>query len=209
MGKQMKPCIVCNGPKERGRQGSRICDTCRNSDEWLASVRERENNSFRRKQYGEQRRRLQGQTPRAIKVRHDGLVWCSQCKEYLEPNNFRRRSFKSTSSRKHCFSAYCFTCQQNYNRNNRLQSLYGVDLDTYSTLLKFQGNVCFICRKAPAGRSLAVDHDHSTGEVRGILCHQCNSGVLGSLGDSVDALKRAIDYLENPPARSILIDPYN
>lgn len=201
MPKPMKPCIMCNGPKERGHQGSRLCYSCRHSEEWKRFVLERETSRLRRKQYQDKYRRSKGQPPRPIKIRDDGQVWCSKCRDYLDASHFSKRKSKQTSSGGDHFNAYCHSCQRDYSRNHRLQLLYGVDLDTYSMLLQVQGNVCFICRKSAAGRSLAVDHDHSTGEVRGLLCHQCNSGVLGALADSVDALKRAIEYLENPPAR--------
>jgi hypothetical protein len=48
---------------------------------------------------------------------------------------------------------------------------------------------------------LVVDHDHNTGAVRGLLCHSCNTG-LGHLGDSVETLARALDYLQNCPSES-------
>jgi len=56
----------------------------------------------------------------------------------------------------------------------------GVDMDTdrYEVLLHQQGGVCAICGGVDRERNLAVDHDHSTGEVRGLLCGNCNSRVL-------------------------------
>ncbi|AXN53523.1 endonuclease VII [Gordonia phage Ronaldo] len=66
-----------------------------------------------------------------------------------------------------------------------------------------QGGKCAICQRAIGKRrKLAVDHDHDTGEVRGILCQPCNFTVLGRYDK--EALQRAIDYLENPPARKVL-----
>ena len=63
-------------------------------------------------------------------------------------------------------------------------------------MLDEQGGGCAICQKTPEenGRRLAVDHNHTTGDVRGLLCTQCNVG-LGNLGDSVERLRSAIRYL--------------
>jgi hypothetical protein len=54
-----------------------------------------------------------------------------------------------------------------------------------------QGGLCKICGKE---KRLVVDHCHETGQVRGMLCFSCNTGI-GQLGDSVDMLKAAIAYL--------------
>ena len=51
---------------------------------------------------------------------------------------------------------------------------YGITPVEYDNLLKLQGGVCALCRQPPNGRRLAVDHDHKTGKVRGILCIKCN-----------------------------------
>lgn len=54
---------------------------------------------------------------------------------------------------------------------------------------------CQICGRGD--RKLVVDHDHNTGEIRGVLCHSCNTAI-GKLGDSVDMLLVAIEYLSRP-----------
>ena len=60
-----------------------------------------------------------------------------------------------------------------------------------------QNNVCAICGGYEKHNSvLAVDHDHSTGIIRDLLCSSCNL-LLGHAMDSVDTLKRAITYLKN------------
>src|SRR6266498_358695 len=76
---------------------------------------------------------------------------------------------------------------------------YGVTEDHYQATLKAQGNACAICGSTdwPGSRpgSPCVDHDHSTGEVRGLLCGQCNTG-LGSFQDDQARLRAAIAYLD-------------
>lgn len=64
-------------------------------------------------------------------------------------------------------------------------------------MLAAQNGVCAICGKEPTkgrGRKLHIDHDHETGKRRGLLCNGCNTGI-GSLGDDVSRLQRAIKYL--------------
>jgi hypothetical protein len=70
---------------------------------------------------------------------------------------------------------------------------YGLDKDSYEDLLKNQENLCVICAKEFV-TTPHIDHDHETGEVRGLLCYPCNSG-LGQFEDDIDRLKRAIKYL--------------
>ena len=63
-------------------------------------------------------------------------------------------------------------------------------------LYEEQEHRCAICgvHESDLKKRLAIDHCHETGEVRGLLCFNCNTG-LGKLGDSVDGLQRALDYL--------------
>lgn len=78
----------------------------------------------------------------------------------------------------------------------KLAKTYGISLDGYQALLVAQGGVCAICKRPPRGRRkyLAVDHDHETGKIRGLLCTTCNVG-LGALSDSPDLLRAALVYL--------------
>lgn len=77
---------------------------------------------------------------------------------------------------------------------------YGVDSVGYAALLSEQGGVCAVCGKPPGKRRLAVDHNHSTGEVRGLLCIKCNA-ALGMFEDSPQLLNAAAAYLERTPPR--------
>jgi len=92
------------------------------------------------------------------------------------------------------YRTYCNPCNSEKTRVDSLENKYGITIKEYNTLLDAQDGVCAICSAAD-NKKLSVDHDHDTGEVRGLLCHKCNSGI-GLLGDKVDALQRAIDYLK-------------
>lgn len=72
---------------------------------------------------------------------------------------------------------------------------FGLTPAEYEAQLVRQGSVCACCGSPPAAkRRLAVDHDHKTGRLRGLLCHRCNLGI-GSLGDSIEGVERALAYL--------------
>ena len=84
-----------------------------------------------------------------------------------------------------------------------IRKKYGITLEQYEQLLHSQNGGCAICGRTeePDGRRLAIDHCHTTGEVRGILCNNCNNG-LGSFGDNIEGMNKAIDYLQNPPFKN-------
>lgn len=81
-------------------------------------------------------------------------------------------------------------------RNRNLRKKYGISAQDFDEMVERQGGCCAICRKPPSGRwgQLVVDHSHSTGQVRGLLCNQCNS-ALGFLKDDPETLDRAIRYM--------------
>jgi hypothetical protein len=80
-------------------------------------------------------------------------------------------------------------------RENKLRKAFGISLTEYDQMLEAQGGVCAICHKAcKSGRELAVDHDHETGEVRALLCMNCNRAI-GWLQDNPDLVMAAADYL--------------
>lgn len=77
----------------------------------------------------------------------------------------------------------------------------GVTAEWFEETLAAQGGVCAICRlpesKLSSGgglKMLAIDHDHTTGKARGLICQQCNIGI-GALQDSPDLIRRAVRYL--------------
>ena len=88
-----------------------------------------------------------------------------------------------------------------YHHAHNLKQRYGISVDEYQTIIANQNFACAICTveisdavEYKAGRSVVVDHNHETGEVRGILCSKCNL-VLGHARESTEILYRAIVYL--------------
>jgi hypothetical protein len=75
--------------------------------------------------------------------------------------------------------------------NNNLRRNYGIDLNAYDEMLAEQNHGCWICGSSA---SLAVDHDHTNGKIRGILCRLCNGGIA-FYRDDVNLMKKAIEYL--------------
>ena len=87
-----------------------------------------------------------------------------------------------------------------YFRNRYLVKTYGITQDQYEALYKQQGGICAICGGMPditryGITRLAIDHDHATGKIRGLLCNNCNAG-MGIIGDTVEHLERAAEYLK-------------
>ena len=81
----------------------------------------------------------------------------------------------------------------------RVVRVYGLAPGEYEQLLAFQGGTCAIpsCRASGKRKRLAVDHDHVTGEPRGLLCGPHNYELLGKYAGDLQA---GLDYLASPPA---------
>jgi hypothetical protein len=85
-----------------------------------------------------------------------------------------------------------------------VQKTYSLGPGQYDQLYEFQGGKCWLCQRATGARKrLAVDHNHETGEVRGLLCGPCNK-LIGWYRDSPETFERAAAYLRQPPARAVL-----
>lgn len=97
----------------------------------------------------------------------------------------------------------CKECTKLFKANNPeikaghlLKWRYGISLDDYLSLLKKQNNSCAICGTSAceSGNKFSVDHNHLTGQVRGLLCNPCNNG-LGRFRDNPEIIKTAYQYL--------------
>lgn len=90
--------------------------------------------------------------------------------------------------------------------DTHLMRKYGITREQYEGLLELQQGLCKICGSPPVGKvkngpakRLHVDHDHQTGQVRGLLCHKCNV-MLGNARDDIKILETAILYLKTAHA---------
>jgi hypothetical protein len=121
--------------------------------------------------------------------------WCSGCQSFV-----RLTDCGNGASR-------CRTCTSITNHAGMVERTYGITAADYRALFVAQGGRCYICQRKTHTKRLAVDHDHETGEVRGLLCADsergCNHAILGNIKDLAMA-RRIVAYLEDPPARSVL-----
>lgn len=113
---------------------------------------------------------------------------CRWCQEVFEPK---------APSHHYCSDG----CKDRSRTDQYYINQYGVSLLEVERMLVAQENLCAICRREGfkmhdgVFMNLNLDHCHSTGVVRGLLCHNCNR-ALGLLKDDVDVMQRAIDYLK-------------
>ena len=129
---------------------------------------------------------------------------CNQAKS-IDQYNFTKPTNKAGHA---TYSFACTDCSDMYVKqkqlkittynihsgDNRRRRKYGMEPDEFIQMMKNQNGLCAICSEEPE-RGLVVDHNHSTGIVRGLLCHQCNTAI-GLLKDNHIILAKATEYLK-------------
>ncbi len=144
--------------------------------------------------------------------------------QWVNPRVERRRN-GATWFVKGRYRSYCLSCQVVYRKErlktssqarelqkqtsqrSALKRRFGITQKQYQDMLAVQGGVCAICNKPETGMdskrktviALSVDHDHTTGSIRALLCGDCNRG-LGLFGEDPDLLERAAEYLRKHKA---------
>lgn len=125
---------------------------------------------------------------------------CSKCQRDLPADQFYKDARYPDGLRRWCRAccganviARYYRLSVRERREMDLRKTHGITHDEYDALLGAQGGACGICGLT-FEEYLHVDHDHETGAVRGLLCRRCNTG-MGQLGDTVEGLQRALDYL--------------
>jgi hypothetical protein len=188
----VKPC-ACGAAKKKG--SPRYCPEC-----WLATRPAAEQSAAAQARLAmvpEQLRRArvpQGEWP-------PGRRWCASCQSF--------------PLLKHCSGSRCRACSADARHAGHVERTYGITEEQFQALWEAQGRRCYICRREVHSKRPAVDHDHVTGKVRGLLCPDsergCNHAVLGNirgrtLEEQVAFLRRIEEYLRNPPAQILLDD---
>lgn len=112
------------------------------------------------------------------------------CKRHYSREYYKRHKKKSNAA----------------TRRNHLLRRYGLTEQGYKDILEKYGNKCAICEKTPKER-LRVDHSHGTGNVRGLLCHKCNT-ALGLFDDNEGRLLMAADYVRQHQLTGQVVDIY-
>jgi hypothetical protein len=123
---------------------------------------------------------------------------CPDCGEMKPLEDFPRN--KNSKDGRHTYCKPCHNARgretvQRLHGNSRhyhLKRRDGIGADEFDELVRLQGGVCAICGRPDPEH---VDHDHETGEVRGILCFNCNGG-LGQFHDSIEFLQAAAASLD-------------
>jgi len=142
---------------------------------------------------------------------------CKHCKKEKSIEDFTRNRAKKDGLNIYCRA--CCTDKLNYwKQNNKsltteykkryrdlnrkeirdygLRYRYGINSEQFDKIFESQGRLCAICGSDKSdSRNFVVDHNHKTGNIRGILCSYCNRG-LGIFKDDVDIMTRAILYLK-------------
>lgn len=133
------------------------------------------------------------------------VLSCSKCKKSKDSSEFAKDKSKSTG-----FYSSCKECAKEATReyraseeyiakelNRQFKKLYGITLETYNFLLREQECSCITCGTSvnQLNKRLAVDHDHKTGKVRGLLCMNCNT-ALGLIKENKKTLVSLFSYLE-------------
>lgn len=131
---------------------------------------------------------------------------CRDCDKEAH-NESDLEDFCYNSHQKHNRDNLCKRCnaeraskrrnQKNYTKEKHLKNRYGITLNEYNLMFSEQKGCCKICgtHQSELKKSLAVDHCHTQGDVRGLLCQNCNT-ALGLFKDNIKALENAIEYLK-------------
>lgn len=122
-------------------------------------------------------------------TRYDGLAsQCKACRYSIYDKNPATRVRRSLFNRKAWINGPA--------RDKHYRRKYGITLLDYEAMCIEQNGLCAICNRAPKeGKKLEVDHDHTTGQVRKLLCRSCN-GLIGKFECNPTIFQNITAYLD-------------
>jgi hypothetical protein len=118
---------------------------------------------------------------------------CSRCKQELPEEFFHKRTLRTgrIGLQHNCKECNKELKKKYYKPNEVSRRKLGISPEFYEELMK--SGVCDVCKREM--KKKCIDHCHTTGKVRGVLCNNCNT-ALGLVGDNVQILSELIRYLE-------------
>lgn len=187
-----KPCQMCGAAPKIPGVGQRYCQQCRKAKDEKLTARGVALSQDERTHARTQARSKNREAP-------EGLKWCLGCARYLKHAMFTKNP-NGVMGR----AARCKPCYAPIQLDYKFRSEFSITIQQYDSMLDSQDGGCAICGTKPKKKRLAVDHDHKTGVIRGLLCTQCNHHVLGGAKEDIEILRSAVSYLESPPAISLI-----
>ncbi len=134
------------------------------------------------------------------------MITCLRCKETKDESEFQREK-----SRKSGYRGKCKACEQETRKvpstaydtpqkawRRHIKARFGITEDVYNELYEKQNGRCAICgTDQPSSKHgvFSIDHCHTTGKIRGLLCQHCNKGI-GQFKDNIESLLAAVAYLQ-------------
>jgi hypothetical protein len=127
------------------------------------------------------------------------MRWCPDCDDFAPLDSFGANAASTKGvafyCKRHLEERRQASAAKHHGstRNYHLHHRYGIGDDEVDAMVEAQAGLCPVCRRG-LGDKPHVDHDHATGQVRGLLCFTCNVG-LGNFSDDIERLERAATYL--------------
>jgi hypothetical protein len=110
---------------------------------------------------------------------------CATCKEEKPETEYYGTAYNE-----------CKICKTERSKRNQINWLYGISFEEKQAMVIGQDRKCALCGDSfVSEKHTHLDHNHTTGQIRGVLCSSCNTG-LGLFGESVEKLKKGIEYIE-------------
>ncbi len=138
------------------------------------------------------------------RAEHPG-IYADKTKEWWDNNPEKKAAYEAKRK-----AAPDYRPNKHARDQQRHKRRYGLSLERYAELEKYQGGVCAICKKPETAKHhnglktnrLAIDHCHNSKNIRGLLCTRCNLGI-GCFSHDLQLLLNAVAYLMEPPASRV------
>ena len=116
---------------------------------------------------------------------------CNECERKRQLEKYHSLSTDKKRERK---QKSVESLGKDYFKRYKLNRHYNLSLEDYNRMYEEQNGKCYLCEKNIAGKEIKVDHNHKTGKVRKLLCHNCNTS-LGLLKEDIKLFEKCINYL--------------